>query len=446
MQNRYKPLFAFASYRIGLSYANLICSLLWSGCNGEWQLINSNYKLRLATARNKNYQDRTQQKKIYGEHTDKWNYKKKMKKIVHLSSVHPSYDTRIFVKECASLAKAGYDVTLIVPHNRDEDRQGVKIRHVEKLGGGRLKRMLLTSWKVFKKAWGQNADIYHFHDPELIPAGILLRLKGAKVIYDVHEDVPKQILSKDWIPGYLRYPVAMLIALMEWVSTRFFFSGIAAATPTIAKRFPDKKTVTIQNFPIREEIKLAKDPIPFAKRDNKVIYIGGIAKIRGIVQCVEAMAKVNQKNASLLLGGKISSASFAQELENTKGWDRIDQLGWLDRDEVVKQLQISCAGLVLLHPRPNYIDSLPVKMFEYMAAGLPVIASDFPLWREIIGENKCGLLVDPMNSEAIANAIDWIFSHPEDAQQMGLEGLKTVQTIYNWGMEEQKLLTFYKGI
>ena len=124
----------------------------------------------------------------------------------------------------------------------------------------------------------------------------------------------------------------------------------------------------------------------------------------------------------------------------------MNSLGFVDRDRVRQVLSRSMAGLVTLHPIINYIDALPVKMFEYMSAGIPVIASDFPLWREIIQGDDCGLLLDPLNPAAIAHAIDYLVSHPEEAQRMGKNGRTAVETKYNWTMEEKKLLAFYDNI
>ncbi len=369
-----------------------------------------------------------------------------MSKIVHMSSVHPALDVRIMLKECVSLAKAGYDVTFVVPHDKDEQYDGVTIKSIKRSQSGRLFRVFVTTWRVFLEAWRQNADLYHFHDPELMPIGILLRLKGAKVVYDVHEDYPKQTMSKRYIPIYFRYSVASSLRLLEWFGARFVFSAIATATPAISARFPQHKTVTIQNFPKLDEINPTNQPIPFSQRDKKVVYVGGLAKVRGIVESVEAIGKVEQKGAQLVIAGAITEDPPKHELEDLTGWSSVETLGWVDRPKVVELLRSSYAGLVLFHPEPNHINAQPNKMFEYMAAGLPVIVSNFPLWREIVDKNKCGLLVDPMKPEAIAKAMDWIFSHPHKAEEMGRRGVKAVQKIYNWPMEEDKLVKLYKRL
>jgi glycosyltransferase involved in cell wall biosynthesis len=118
-------------------------------------------------------------------------------------------------------------------------------------------------------------------------------------------------------------------------------------------------------------------------------------------------------------------------------------LGVLDRRGVAEVLGRSVAGLVTLHPLVNYLDALPIKMFEYMSAGIPVIASDFVLWREIVQDGGCGLCVDPLKPNEIANAIDYLVTHPDEARRLGQNGRRAVVERYNWTVEEGKLLAFY---
>ncbi len=362
-----------------------------------------------------------------------------------MTSVHRPFDVRIFLKECRSLAAAGYDVTLIAPHDRDEERDGVKIIHVKKGRGNRLFRMLVTGMKVFGKAWSQKADLYHFHDPELMPWAALLRLRG-KVVYDVHEDSPKQILSKAWIPASLRYPLSFLVKFVEAGFSKFVFSGISAATPTIASNHPERKTFAIQNFSILDELATGKTQRPMKERPDNVLYLGGINKIRGIFEMIHAMEQVSIPDARLVLVGEFSRQETKTEAMALDGWRRTEFLGWRDRAELSGIMARARLGLVLFHPEPNHINAQPNKIFEYMSAGLPVIGSHFPLWRQIIQEGRCGLCVDPLDAKAIAKAIDWILKHPEEAEEMGRRGREAIRTIYNWRAEEKKLLAFYGNL
>ncbi len=366
-------------------------------------------------------------------------------KIVHMTSVHQTFDVRIFHKECRSLAAAGYDVTLIAPHNRDEERDGVKISHIRKGSGNRLSRMLFTGMRVFGKAWAENADLYHFHDPELMPWAALLRLRG-KVVYDAHEDMPRQILSKAWVPAALRHPLSFLAKTVERGFSIFVFSGIIAATPSIANNHPERKTSTVQNFPVLGELVTGKAELAMEERPANVLYLGGINEIRGIFEMLQAMEQVKTANAKLILVGEFSRQEVKTGAMELNGWQYTEFMGWRDRTGIPGIIARARLGLVLFHPEPNHINAQPNKIFEYMSAGLPVIASDFPLWKEIVETNNCGLCVDPLDSGAIAEAIDWIFEHPQEAEKMGQCGKKAVQEIYNWDAEEKKLLEFYEKL
>jgi len=365
-------------------------------------------------------------------------------KVAHLTSAHPAFDIRIFHKECRSIVQAGYDVTLIAPHVRSEVVEGVRIEPVRR-AGSRLLRMIGTVGKVLWKALRLNADVYHFHDPELIPAGLLLRAFGKRVIYDVHEDVPRDILSKAYLPVWLRQPLSSFIELLERVACRRF-SGLVTVTPTIEQRLRSyqKNTVLVRNFPRLEEF-LDSDR-PWTARQSAIAYVGVIHNDRGIREMVRAMGMLPELlDARLLLASNAFPKDIEEELALDPGWSRIDNRGRLTRGEIVALLAQARAGLVLFHPEPNHVPAMPHKLFEYMAAGIPVIASNFPAWREIILENRCGILVNPLDTAAIAEAIEFILTHAQEAEQMGLRGRLAAKAKYSWQTEEQQLLEFYSG-
>lgn len=372
-----------------------------------------------------------------------------------LTTVHPPFDTRIFHKEAKTLLRAGYDVTLVVQHDNDEVVDGVKIVALPK-PRNRFARMFGLTWRAFRLALRQRADIYHFHDPELLPIGVLLKLfTRAKVIYDVHEDVPKQILNKMWLPAWSRKPMALVYVLAEKISLPFVDKVIIAENSYLENYRGRKNIVAIHNYPIISYIDAAN---PNMERDKetgnfRVIYVGGVTKLRGAFELVEAMRVIKAdgyRNVILYLIGPLIPPTMREELNNLirqYGLERDIYIpGPIPHENVFEVLARSHIGVAALHPDPNYIGSLPTKLFEYMSAGLPVIASNFPLWKEIVEGNRCGLTVDPLNSEEIAQAIEYLLDHPELRQKMGENGRRAVQEKYNWEREAAKLLSLYEEL
>lgn len=364
-------------------------------------------------------------------------------RIAHLTSAHPRDDVRVFLKECRSLAKAGHNVTLIVADGLgDEVRSDITIRDVG-ASSGRASRMLGAPRRVFRRAIEIDADVYHLHDPELLPLCPLFKSRGKRVVFDAHEDVPKQILGKHYLPRVLRTPIAASFGVFERFVCRYT-DGIIAATPTIREKFRTfhPHVEDVNNFPLPGEL----DPSAQHELSGRdVCYIGSIAGIRGIREIMRALELI-RSDARLLLAGGFAEAETEAELRAVVGWAKVEHLGVLSRQGVKDVLGRSVAGLVTLYPTPNYLDSLPIKMFEYMAAGIPVISSNFPLWREIVEGNECGVCVDPHDPAAIAVAIDGFVLDLPRAAAMGKNGRRAVLDRYNWGREESKLLTFYSRL
>ena len=362
-----------------------------------------------------------------------------------LTSVHPHDDVRIFYKEAKALADAGHEVVMIAPHDVDEQCENIRIISVLK-AKNRYDRIIKTTWQLFRNALKEKAHVYHFHDPELIPIGLLLQvMTGAKVIYDVHEDYPGTILSRHWMPCGLRKPVSFTFKIFENLTSRFF-SAIVSATPPITQKFGsrNKNIVTVQNFPILDDLFTDNGSIPWHARRDAVVYIGVLERIRGITEMIESIAIVSRNgDSTLILAGKFDPPNIQTHVENMPIWQRVEYKGTVPHRDIKALLDQSRIGLVLFHPEPQYEVCYPTKLFEYMAAALPVVASDFPLWRTIVGGAGCGLLVDPLDPHAIAHAIIYLLDHPDEAEKMGKSGRKAIEHKYNWNNEKTKLLKLY---
>jgi glycosyltransferase involved in cell wall biosynthesis len=364
-------------------------------------------------------------------------------KIVHLTSAHPILDARILHKEAATAAAAGHEVVLVgVGEGDGRTVRGVRLRTVTGAGGGRLGRMTGTVARVLRAAWAEGAEVYHFHDPELIPAGLRLKLRGRRVVYDAHEDLPAQILSKHWIPSWLRRPVARAVALFEGGAARLF-DAVVVANPGHAERYPAPRTVTVRNLPDLAEFAAA--PAPEATRAPAAIYVGALTRARGALEMVRAMALLPPScPARLWLGGRFSEPGLETACREEPGWSRVDYLGWVERGKLAERLARARLGVVVLHPTPQHHTSYSTKLFEYMAAGLPLVVSDLPINREIVDPACCGLVVDPRDPAAIAGAIRWLLEHPAEAEAMGRRGRAAVEERYNWQHEALALLALYE--
>lgn len=367
-------------------------------------------------------------------------------KVAHLTSVHSPFDVRIFHKECKSLARHGYDVVLIAPHHADEIADGVKIKALKNCRG-RLSRLTVGAWRMLLEALKHDADIYHIHDPELIPVALILRIRGKQAIYDIHEDLPRTIRYKHYLPRWSRRPLMWLTEKLENAASHYF-SALITATSGLAKRFREKnlRIIVVHNFPVLDPGP-QEPPSAWGKRELAVVYIGSITRSRGILELVEGMSLLSSDTPlRMKLAGTFSPAELQDDMHTLPGWERVDYLGFLRRDQVTDLLGRVRAGLLVLHPEENYLWSMPIKLFEYMAAEIPVIASDFPLWRQIIEEARCGLLVDPLNPAAIAAAIERLYNHPAEAEQMGKRGRAAVESRYTWAGEEQRLKELYESL
>jgi len=356
-------------------------------------------------------------------------------RICHFLVLHRRDDERIVFKEAVSAANNGNDVTVLVADGLGNSRNGnLSIIDIGKVKGSRVSR----SYAIFCELVRIDADIYQFHDPELLPWAFIIHARGRRVVYDVHEDVPVQILSKPWIPRLLRKPISFLFNIAE-KSIAKSLSGIVAATPYIARKFQryNKSTVVINNYPLRDEFlvcsKAVKDP-------RKICYVGGITRERGIVELLDAMQFVHS-GAKLYIAGTILDDDLERKVKNSQN---VVYLGYLDRAALVRLYSDAALGLVTLHPLPNYKLAQPVKLYEYLSAGLCVLASDFPEWQKLVNGNGIGLCVDPLNVQAIASAIDSLVTDSMRIQEMGKKGRQIIETAWNWESEATTLLAFYE--
>jgi glycosyltransferase involved in cell wall biosynthesis len=384
-----------------------------------------------------------------------------MTKIAHLTSVHTPFDTRIFHKECKTLVKAGYAVVLIVPHDCDETVDGVRIRAVPQ-PRNRLERMVRTVGHVYRMALAEDADVYHFHDPELLPVGFLLQRRGKPVIYDMHEDNVTAIRQKSYLPRPVRPLLASLLDTVEKRLSRSFH--IVLAERYYARRYPGQTTVL--NYPVRSSLPAVAREAPITSTIEgtaawprpsagarpseriRLLFTGKVARMRGALNHARIVTYL--KNVEVHIVG-YCDRHLADEMRQRAGDGRdrlhIDGEGvYVPYDRILGYYTQGgwTAGLALFMPNPHDMEKELTKLFEYMGVGIPIICSDFPVWRALIEETGTGLCVDPLDPKSIADAVEYLVAHPEEAERMREKGRLAVREKYNWDLEAHKLLSLYE--
>ncbi len=367
---------------------------------------------------------------------------KKINKIAHLTSVHPRYDTRIFSKECRSLAQEGYDVSLVVADGRgNEIIDGVKIYDVG-ANKGRLHRMIVTPRKVYKKAKELKCDIYHFHDPELMYCGLRLKKRGANVLYDIHEDMVQQIKIKYWIPKFLRNLISHLFKNLEnRISKKM--DALIVPQPYMELKYleKNKKTVLIENFVMIDE---QQSRLKTNYNNRLYFHAGALTEERGLLNMVRALGEL-QDPSHLFLAGNIKE-EMLKHIQKEKGWEKVTYLGILPHEQIQDYYNKSSLGLILYNNVGQYYLSYAVKLFEYMVNAIPVIMPNFGEWVTFNKENDCGINVNPTNPKEVAQAITYLNNNVQEKERLGHNGRKRVFEKYNWKIAETKLLKLYEDI
>ena len=363
-----------------------------------------------------------------------------MIRVCHVTNVHSSDDARIFHKECRSLAKAGYDVTLVAPgESREED--GVRVIGCGRKPASRVKRATVFGSQIIKTALEQDCDVYHLHDPELLMYVSRIKRSGRKVIFDSHEDY---FFEKEYLPKLLRKAVSKgYIAYEKSIMSKT--DGLICCYRKTRERLEAacKHCEMIYNFPILQDEIKHEDGETFT-----IGYAGGIGAIWNHDKLISAIEDVS--SVKYILAGRCNEA-YLETLCKLKGWEKVDHLGVIPFDQVIERVYAKAsAGVALLGyiPECNGKEGnlSNTKLFEIMHAGLPVIATDFDLWKEIVEGNRCGICVNPYDTDEIRKAILYLKDHPSERRQMGINARKAIENTYNWEKEEAKLLRFYDQV
>ena len=366
-------------------------------------------------------------------------------KVCILTSVHIVWDTRIYHREAQSLAQEGYRVTLIAT---GVDSEKTPFENIEIIGLKRPKHRLgrPLNWSHFlKAALKTKADIYHFHDPDLLFVGLLIKLLSKRpVIYDCHEPYREAINERDWIPKPIRSIVGWSYDYTERIISGFF-SAVIVANPSQQSHFPTAKL--IQNFPKLEAFDFHKQP---CRDSRQIAHLGLSSKVRGITDLVEAGKLLSNRKIKFLLMGPFANESTRLMVEELKTDYKLEEavecLGLVPYQQGIDLLTQSAIGVIPFRSTPALRLIIPTKLFEYLACGLPVVVSDLPGITPFVREADCGLVVPAENPQAFAEAIAYLLDHPEEAKRMGENGRRAVLEKYNWSGEAEKLLDLYRTL
>lgn len=362
-----------------------------------------------------------------------------MVKVCHMTSAHLAEDERIFFKEGISLEKKGYEVYIVASGN-SYIKNNIQIYGIGDKCNNRVGRIFITTRKIYKVAKKIDAEIYHFHDPELIPCALKLKKNGKIVVFDSHENTVEQIKEKEWIPTFMR---SIIYKFFNYYQKRTCkkLDGIITVTPHILDYFKkiNKNVQMVTNYPVYKEV----DTNNYGENPRSICFAGGIQSQWNHQNIIRALDNIN--NVQYVLCGPPNE--YLSELKNEKNWSKVDFRGRIPHEEVPDVLKRCCVGMSLVNHNNNVGGKLGTlgntKIYEEMMAGLPIICSNSILWTEMVNKYQCGICVDPCDVVAISGAINVLLNDTALAKKMGKNGQRAVREEYNWKSQEQILYQFY---
>lgn len=367
--------------------------------------------------------------------------------IAILTSSHSTYDSRVFHKQARSLADAGHNVILVTPHDSDTERDGIQIQAVK--GGDVESAGLGHAYKIYREAKSIDADVYHFHDPGLLPFGLLLSYTtDAKIIYDCHEQYEKAFRRYDFPPDCLNPLVGLFPKLQSLTANEL--DAVVTTTEEAAEDFRRRghpNVVTVRNFPTTNDISFGDAPIE-QQAEHLLVYVGGLDETRGLDEMLRLVSSLLKRDIDVeawfigsTAGKEDKTIERAAELGIT---DDVMFIGRVPHSEVFSYLHEGDVGLALLDP-DRFEQDIPLKLFEYMYSEIPVLTTPIGASSEFI-DDEWGIVVPFNNTEEQADEVAKLLTDPERRTEMGQRGKEKVENEYSWKNEKQKLLALYESL
>lgn len=326
----------------------------------------------------------------------------------------------------------------------DEQLEGVQVLDIG-LESSRIKNFLSNGSKIRRMVQKLEPSLVHFHDPELMFVGRQLWYKfKIPVVFDIHENIAMQILDKSYIPKAFRGLVSRIYKSIENYFLKYFHLVIAEHSYETVYAHKGKSLATVLNMP---DLSHFKPYVNNSRAGHDIFYIGGISNERGLDVTLEALKVLKSRGIDFFMHyiGPISEEKI-EELPLKEIEQKVKFYGRMDSKEGFKISKKCIVGLSVLKPIKNYVGSYSTKIFEYMAIGLPVITSNFPLYQKVVERYECGFCIDPYSSIELADSIEELILNPNLANQMGENGQLAVHKKFSWSSEEEKLLRYYHNL
>ena len=369
-------------------------------------------------------------------------------RVCHISTVHPLSDVRIVQRECRSLACSGFEVHLVIPTDVCGMQENVHIHPIRRLHN-RWLRIAFMPWVALRTALKTDSMIYHFHDPELLPMCFVMRwVLGKRVVYDVHEAVSRQILSKEWLPRWSRRIISTTYRMLEALLTPG--QTIVLANENCARDY-GSSAYLVRNFPRLDEPPASAPRNVHRGTPPLLIYVGGVSRDRGAMIYLHLAHQLLRRGHSFrmaIIGGyaksygtALTAAIGAMTLQGT-----VTLTGRMEHAKAMELVSQATIGLCLLLPIPNYTTCLATKILEYMSLGTAVLASNFDVWRSYVEGEGAGLMADPCKLEHVVAACERMIADPDATRAMGERGYAAVRARYNWSSEFDTLKRCYDDL
>lgn len=363
--------------------------------------------------------------------------------VVHLSTVHQPRDNRILNKECRALAEAGIKVTLVVGADADTTVGLVPIRAIRRRS--RAARLIGSQREAWARLGELRPSLLHVHDPELVPMALLWKhIHGAKVIYDAHEDLVAQIETKPYLNAATR-PVARMAAQALVSLAARGADGVVAATDKVAAGYRrNSRTEVVRNLPWLADF---PTPDPAARVLHRAVYTGDLTEERGLSTMIAVANLVREQvpDFELVLAGR-ALRGCQDTVANLPADGSVRALGFLPPTEIPAVIASAQVGLIFLKRLPNYAESLPTKVFEYLAAGVPFLATDFPAWEQLFGPHDAGVFTNTDDVQATAAALTALIQDPDRCARLGANGRRAIETDFRFEDEAAKLVEFTRKL